>query len=209
MTTRNIVQSGYNQIAEVYNKDRHSWSNKRELEDFVHRLSGGSNVLDAGCGAGYASRFLVRRGFEVTGIDISKQMLTLAKAKVPGATFLKMDMRKMHLPRGSFDGVVCLYAIIHIPRRSHQRILNRFNSLLRRGGILLILTGWDDYVGVEEDYLVRGTRMYWSYFDRETNLRMIKQANFEVIWAKEDRKHDGTHFFVLAKKRASVKAKPR
>lgn len=200
-TSDGLVQAGYDKVADIYNTRRHMWSNKKELEDLVHRLPPGSAVLDAGCGSGYASLFLARRGFRVTGIDISKQMLRLAKRKVPGATFLRMDMRKIDLPEKGFDGVVCLYAIFHVPRRSHQSILFRFGSLLKRGGFLMVLMGWDDYVGFEDDYLAKGTSMYWSYFDKETNLGMIKKAGFEIVWAKEDRKHDGTHLFVLAKKK--------
>ncbi len=196
----NIIETGYDKIAQVYNRRRHLWSNSEELEDLVKRLPEGATVLDAGCGPGHASRFLARRGFSVTGIDISRQMLELAQKKVPRATFLRMDMRKMSLPATTFDGVVCLYAIIHVARRHHQEILSRFYTLLKPAGFLLLLTGWDDYVGIESDYLVRGTRMQWSYFGKEANLRMVKQAGFRVIWFRPDQQHDGTHLLILARK---------
>ena len=127
-------------------------------------------------------------------------MLVLAKRKAPNATFLNMDMRRMELPPKSFDGIVCLYSIIHIPRRNHRRILSRFRELLKPNGLLLLCTGWGDYVGVEEDWLGTGKKMYWSHFDKETNLSMIRQTGFKIIWSRPSRKHDGTHLFVLAKR---------
>jgi 2-polyprenyl-3-methyl-5-hydroxy-6-metoxy-1,4-benzoquinol methylase len=176
----NIVESGYDRIAEIYNKKRrHSWSNRKELEDFARRLPKGGKVLDAGCGAGYAARSLSMRGFAVTGIDVSTKMLELAEQKAPKATLLKMDMRKMKFPPKSFDGVVSLYAIIHVPRRSHRRVLTEFREFLKPNGLLLICTGWGDYVGTEDNWLGTGTKMSWSHFDKETNLKMIKQTGSE------------------------------
>jgi SAM-dependent methyltransferase len=203
-----IVEASYDHIAEWYNIRRHLWSNKKELEDFVRRLPDGARVLDAGCGPGYASSYLSKRGFAATGIDISRRMLAIAERKAPQATFLRMDMRSMDFPSKSFDGIVCLYAIIHVPRRSHRRILSRFRKFLKPNGLLLICTGWGDYVGVEDDWAVAGTKMYWSHFDKETNLKMIKQVGFRIIWSRPSRKHDGTHLFVLAK-RPSVGGRTR
>ncbi|HYB03984.1 MAG TPA: hypothetical protein VED17_05960, partial [Nitrososphaerales archaeon] len=74
------------------------------------------------------------------------------------------------------------------------------NHVLKQGGLLLILTGWFDYVGVENNYLKKGVRMKWSYFTKDTNLRMIKESGFTIIWSGKDQKHDGTHLLVLAKK---------
>jgi SAM-dependent methyltransferase len=195
-----IVESGYDEIAAVYNQRRHSWSNKKELEDFANRLPKRGTVLDAGCGAGYAIRFLVKREFKVTGIDVSRRMLELAKWKVPKAKLLRMDMREMTLPARSFDGIVSLYSVIHVPRRSHRRILSEFRQLLKPGGLLLLCTGWGDYIGVEDNWLGTGSKMYWSHYGKETNLKMIKESGFEIIWSRRSRKRDGTHLFVLAKR---------
>jgi 2-polyprenyl-3-methyl-5-hydroxy-6-metoxy-1,4-benzoquinol methylase len=151
-----IVEGGYDHIAEEYNKRRHLWPNKKELEDFIRRLPEDAKVLDAGCGPGYASSHLSRRGFAVTGIDMSRRMLAIAQRRVPQATFLKMDMRSMDFPAKSFDGIVCLYAIIHVPRRSHRRILSRFKEFLKPNGLLLICTGWGDYADVEDNWLEIG-----------------------------------------------------
>jgi len=52
--------------------------------DFMQRL-GARSILDAGCGTGRIARELVRRGFEVVGVDIDAEMLAVARRKAPGS----------------------------------------------------------------------------------------------------------------------------
>ncbi len=157
--------------------------------------------MDAGCGSGYIASILANRGLQVTGIDVSRKMLELAKKNAPKSSFLRMDMRRLDFPRQSFDGVICLYSIIHVPRRFHQRILRGFYRVLKPGGLLAIHMGWTGYVGIEEDYLGSGVTLYWSMFGKERNLAMLRDAGFNAIISKPSKQKDGTHLFVLARKR--------
>lgn len=164
------------------------------------RLPPGGTILDAGCGSGYIASILQSQGFIVTGIDISTKMLELARENSPLSTFLRMSMRRLEFPRESFDGVVCLYSIFHVPRRYHLGILKRFRRVLKPKGLLAIHMGWGDYVGVERNWLGGGAPMYWSHFGRGKNITLVRKARFEIIVSKASRQKDGTHLFVLAQK---------
>ena len=62
-------------------------------------------ALDIGCGTGESSIWLARHGFKVTGVDLSKTAIGLAKGK-PGAkrcTFLAMDFLNSAVPRNDFE----------------------------------------------------------------------------------------------------------
>jgi len=51
------------------------------------------------------------------------------------------------------------------------------------------------------DYL--GTKMFWSHFDKKTNLELLKKAGFEIIWQKEwanPKDSNDRHLFALCKK---------
>jgi SAM-dependent methyltransferase len=64
------------------------------LQDYVFpRLRPGARILDVCCGSGDLSRVLAARGFSVTGIDGSEQMLVYAREQVPGAEFRLEDAR--------------------------------------------------------------------------------------------------------------------
>jgi hypothetical protein len=55
---------------------------------------------------------------------------------------------------------------------------------------------------IDEDWL--GTRLYWSHFDAETNLKMMADCGFRIIWSKVVTEQSvfggGQHLFVLAQK---------
>lgn len=68
-------------------------------------------ILDVGCGTGNPTRYLVERGYEVTGIDSSEKMLEVAKNKFKdkkNVKFLKMDMRRIELDE-KFDAVFSFF----------------------------------------------------------------------------------------------------
>src|SRR5437763_15148810 len=60
-------------------------SNIAQFLQIVGEVSG-LTVLDAGCGEGYLSRILTHRGANVTGMDISRRLVQLARAKDPEGT---------------------------------------------------------------------------------------------------------------------------
>ncbi len=202
VNTESVVERGYDKVAQLYHRRRVSrfWTVAPDIEALVKRLAPGSAILDAGCGSGYIASILEAKGFKVTGIDISAGMLDLARANSPRSTFVKVDMKELDFPGGSFDGIVCFYSIFHNPRRYHPGILKGFRRILRPGGLLAIHMGWDDWVGTEENWLGGGARMYWSHYDRRRNLAMIQEAKFRVIQSRTSKQKDGTHLFVLAQR---------
>lgn len=202
MNSEKIVEVGYDRICQLYHKRRidRFWSVAPDLDAFAKRLPTGSSILDVGCGSGYIASMLESQGFKVTGIDISEKMLELARENAPHSTFLGMNMKRLDSPKESFDGVACLYSIIHVPRRYHLGILKRFHSALKPRGLLAIHMGWRDWAGIEENWLGGGVRMYWSHFGRGKNIALIRRAKFDVLLSRASRQKDGTHLFVLAQK---------
>ncbi len=172
------------------------------LNDFMERLPTNAKVLDAGCGAGIPISQMLSERFQVTGVDFSEAQIELAKKNVPNATFLCEDMTKLDFPENTFDGITSYYAIIHIPREEHQGLLTNFYKMLKPGGFALLCLGAEHLIDdVDENYL--GTRMYWSHYDTETYLKMLKECGFSIIWSKRvaDETCEGAgHLFVLAQK---------
>lgn len=200
-----IVERGYNRIA----RDYLAWREEEpllfrdELQDLADCLPPNSMVLDVGCGAGVPVVLFLSGKFRVTGVDISSEQLTLARRRVPHATFLQQDMVSLDVPPNSFNAITCLYALIHVPRDQHARVLANFQRVLKPNGFLLLITGNGDLPNDLSDFF--GAEMYWSHFDRETSLRMVRDAGFEILWNKivSDRP-SGSHVLTLARKIAEV-----
>ena len=204
MDYKNIVKSGYDKIADRYLEDRTLNSpDIRLLKDFIELLAPKSKVLDAGCGAGIPIAQMLAEQFDVIGVDFSKEQIERAKKNVPNAQFICQDMTELDFPDETLDGICSYYAIIHIPREEHAGLFVNFHRMLRTGGIALLCLGAENLIDdIDENYL--GTRMYWSHYDSEIYLKMLKESGFSIIWAKhiEDETCEGAkHLFVLAQKK--------
>lgn len=98
-------------------KDQHSPEETRAEVDGIVRLlelAPGARVLDVSCGFGRHSIELAKRGFRVTGLDLSPQLLRHARdaANAAGAvvTWIEADMREIPVPAEPYDGVVSVFS---------------------------------------------------------------------------------------------------
>jgi SAM-dependent methyltransferase len=201
MNDKEIVRTGYNAIAARYLAERREDSEDvRLLDELVRRLPPDSCVLDAGCGAGVPVTRLLSRSHRVVGADFAEAQIRMARLLVPEARFVCQDLVRLGFAERTFDAVCSYYALIHVPRREHAAVLRNFRRLLKPHGLALLCLGAEDLeADVAEDYL--GARMYWSHFDAETNLRLVRGCGLEVIWARvvADAASPGSgHLFVLA-----------
>jgi SAM-dependent methyltransferase len=111
-------------------------------------------------------------------------MVRLARRNAPRAVFLRADMASVAFRPASFDGVVAFYSLIHVPRVHHAGLVARVRRWLRPGGVLVASLGWHDLpVGTNPDWLGGGP-MHWSFFDAQTNLRLLGEAGLEVEEAR-------------------------
>lgn len=178
-----IVEVGYDRMAESYlsTKDPEDPLTLQALEELARDLPPGAKMLDLGCGAGVpATRWLSERGFSVTGVDLSSRQLDLARRFAPGATFIKSDMTELDFPPDSFDAVVALHSIIHVPRQDHPRLLAGIYRWLKRGGLFLATLTMTDFEGEDPDWEGWGAAMRWSHYGREANVKMLRDAGFGI-----------------------------
>jgi len=105
-------------------------------------VSSGSKILDAGCGTGRYSIELARRGYIVTGLDVSRELLSEARRKLGGLslppTFEVGNLLKLSsAPR--FDGILCRGVLNDITDDAgRQEAFFAFARALRKGGVLVL-----------------------------------------------------------------------
>lgn len=105
---QNRTAADYDGLAQLYDRYWRSFSSKLvpALDALVLRfLPRGAPVLDLCCGTGQLAAALCRRGFDVTGIDGSDDMIRFARQNAPRASFIVADARGFDL-RTRFGGVV-------------------------------------------------------------------------------------------------------
>jgi ubiquinone/menaquinone biosynthesis C-methylase UbiE len=197
---REVVRRGYDEIADRYLAARATGGDIALLAEVVARLHPGDAVLDAGCGAGVpAMHELVGAGLSVVGVDLSGAQLELARSHVPRAHLAQADLVTMPFGDRSFDALISFYAVIHVPRAHHEAVFAEFRRVLRSGGIALLCLGARDLPEDDDADSWLGTRMYWSHYDAETNLEMLRVARFDVLRDESvtDPMGHGHHLFAL------------
>ncbi len=201
---KRIVAAGYDRVAERYlawSALRPSTARLRVLELADERIPRGADVLELGCGAGIPMTRTLAKRRHVTGVDISATQLALARAGIPGATFLQADMTALAFDPESFDAVVAFYALTHIPRDELAPLLSRLHGWLRPGGAFIASFGVEDDPGtVEADWL--GVEMFFSHFSARVNRRLVADAGFtiesaDVLTEPEDR-FDARFLWIVA-----------
>jgi SAM-dependent methyltransferase len=113
----------------------------RDLPDIIRRHATGRRAVDFGCGAGRSTRFLKDLGFEAVGIDISDEMVSLARELNPECDYhVVKDGEYAHLGVGGFDLVQSIFTFDNIPGRENRvRILSALVDLLAPGGKFVML----------------------------------------------------------------------
>ena len=97
-----------------------------------------TTILDIACGTGLHLKHL-KDDFSCTGIDISKDMLKIARKNTKGITFKQADMKKLNLKK-DFDVITCLFSSIGYLRTQVylEKTIANFYNHLSKGGLLLI-----------------------------------------------------------------------
>ena len=204
---KRLVARSYDQIALRYAAWRVEGNPAmRFVRELDARLPDGADVLELGCGRGVpVARELAKR-HRLTGVDISAAQVELARHHVPEASFVHADYTALDVAPTSFDAVVAILTITHVPRAEHAALLTRIASWLRRDGFLLCSLGAGDAPdAVEEDWL--GAPMFFSHFDADTNRRLLRSAGFELILDEVVPMHEEGHgearfLWVLAQRAA-------
>ncbi|MDX6420501.1 MAG: hypothetical protein QOG28_5121 [Trebonia sp.] len=102
------------------------------------RAAGAGPVADIGCGTGRVTAHLNDLGLSVFGVDLSPQMVAVARRSYPGLQFDVGSMLTLDLPDGSLGGVMAWYSIIHIPQERLPEVFAGFCRVLAPGGLVLL-----------------------------------------------------------------------
>ena len=184
----------YDTIAKEYADQIENFAPKKELNKFVSLLPKNGKILDVGCAAGRDSFYLADKGFKVVGIDLSEELLKIARKKGSHVDFQKQDMRKLKFAPFSFEGIWASAAILHLTRAETPAVLKQFYKLLKIGGNLFISVKQGEGEADVREELSGGLSRHFTFFQNNELKNLLMNAGFKVVeiysWKKRPRHTD-------------------
>ena len=121
--------------------DQSGWNGNNHYHNFLLRSvpPNCERVLEIGCGTGALSRRLAQRAEHVTAIDLSSQMIRVARSRsahFPNIEFEIDDIMTRQLPESEFDCIASIATLHHVPARA---VLLKIRDALKPGGGLIVL----------------------------------------------------------------------
>lgn len=195
MSFLDSVRATYDTVAEPYaaafadELDRKPLD--RSLIDAFARqvlASGGEpTVGDLGCGPGHTTRHLRDLGLSVVGVDLSPEMVRLARELYPGIDVREGSILDVPVPDGCWAGAMALYSIIHLPRSVVPTALREFHRVLQPGGLLLLGFHAGDAQLHLDEWFGRQVSIDGYLFDPADMTAELRTAGFSVE-ARVDRR---------------------
>jgi 2-polyprenyl-3-methyl-5-hydroxy-6-metoxy-1,4-benzoquinol methylase len=174
-------------------------------------LNPGSVVLDYGCATGSIALEVASMANEVHGIDISSNMIEIAKSKADGCNmknigFARAEIFDESLGKESFDVILSL-SILHLVEDSVQ-VMNRVNQLLKPGGIFISATpclGEKTFLSVLMNIpifllSIVGVIPSITFFSASSLTAEITNAGFQMLEQKDLSVRPLRECFIAAKK---------
>lgn len=164
---------------------------QRALDGLKAYFGAGATILDCGCGAGGPASYLTKQGFNVTGIDISSQMVDFCAKNIPG-TFERVSMTKYE-PKQQFDIVISMFFTFQLSMRSQYSMLFKQASWVRPGGVFLFGTSTAEDIVDEQtfktlkgDYIEQypikfmGRSLPTTYIKKRKLLSMVQETGLTI-----------------------------
>jgi SAM-dependent methyltransferase len=137
-------------------------------------------VAEIGCGPGRVTAYLHGLGVNIFGIDLSPEMLALARKAHPDLRFEEGSMTALDLPAGGLAGLVAWYSLIHIPPDHRPGVLAEFHRVLAPGGHLLLGFQVGDRPRVYTEAFGHTVSLVFHRLSLEGTVDLLRETGFEV-----------------------------
>lgn len=152
----------YNQITHLWESSDFNRNNGIEQhERAISFVKNNGSALDVGCGCtGRFIDLLLTHGFKPEGVDISTEMIKLAKERHPEISFHQKDICEWELTE-KYDFITAWDSIWHVPINQQEKVLTKLITSLNTNGVLIFSCGGTDEQGDHKDDFM-GPEVYYS-----------------------------------------------
>ena len=163
----------YNTNAQKYSSYSYEHEKGELYQKFLNYLPEKGSILDAGCGAGWDTKFFLKNGYTVTALDASVKLLEVIEThknleKIE-SDFLNFKSNKI------FDGIWASFSLQHLPKSDFKPALKLLKNSLSETGFF--------YIGIHEgNKEIRDTLgRYYSYYGESEITGIIQSLNLRIF----------------------------
>jgi len=182
----------YKNMAKYYDLFYKNKSYENEVKFLVNLINTRKNILDVGCGTGIHMEILENKGYNCDGVDLSSEMLDVAKSRVSGNLFqgnlLNFDLNK------KYDAIISMFAVFnHLDNYEEFKIgiLNLYNHLNDNGILIIDLHNGRSTGEKENSYINYKRIMKWSF-----NCNTFKEIT-DITYIIGDKEYKDRHIFLI------------
>ncbi len=216
----NIVSEWYEDKKNVDEMQNWSSALKEWERSVISFFPPGARILDIGCGLGREAFALFDLGYEVVGIDISKEVISQVKRlsadKGYDISFYEYDGKHLDFPAGSFDVVVIWAQTFGLLYGDEYKkgFLLECKRVLKNGGLCsfsthdheFLINQYPNCLDGQKFYPFANAEIYWEAYKAADLIHFAKQADLEVILCERGniyKPEDGTVLHCLCTKYGS------
>ncbi len=171
----------WNKLAKLYEeKFMHLDLYNDSYDYFLKSINANGRILEVGCGPGNISKYLLSKipTLAITGIDVSLNMIELAKANIPSGNFEVLDGRDVNKLNIKFEGIVLGFCLPYFNLNDGYKLIEDCSSLLSKNGTLYL--SFIDGDPKNSDFLKgsTGDSMFFNYYLLDDVIQQLKKYNF-------------------------------
>lgn len=197
--TPNEIAKSYDLLADQWNSDAFPCANGIEQHQrAITFLKEKRYALDIGCGSsGRIIDLMISHGFEVEGLDISDQMMALARQRHPKVKFHQADICEWVFPQ-KYDFISAWDSLWHVPLADQAPVLKKILYNLTPGGICIFTTGGLDTPTEKVDSAM-GPPMYYSVLGIPNTLELLLESGCICRHLEYDQ-YPELHLYIIAQR---------
>ncbi len=168
MPLNRSLKTAFNEVSAEYNTARPGYPPK-VIDTILKyaKLPKNAKILEIGCGTGQATKFFAERGYRITAVDISANIVAIAQknlARFKNVKFIVNSFEDAALTQNSFDIIIAAQSFHWIePARGFAKI----NQLLKPGGVLALFWNLTEYN--KTTWLAKIKKLFAAYSPHFTN----------------------------------------
>jgi 2-polyprenyl-3-methyl-5-hydroxy-6-metoxy-1,4-benzoquinol methylase len=132
-----------------------------------------SEVLDIGCGPGNNAKLIydADKTVEITGIDLSPEMIEIAKKNAPDSEFEVKDIRDITLDK-QYDSIIASFCIVHLSDEETNELIKTISKILKKNGTLFLSFMEGKDAGLETTSFSED-ELFFNYYERSKMRKLL------------------------------------